>query len=411
MTPPITTRHRIPERFHMTFTDQINARDLPVLRASGGMKWTDPDVPIGAFVAEMDFGVAPVITRALHDAVDDGRFGYMPATIADDLREATAERMLRRHGWDVSPGQVFPVPDVIKALEVTIEHFTKPGSKVIVPTPSYMPFLFVPPALGREIIQVPMLDDDGVARFDLDGIQRAFEAGGDLLILCNPYNPLGRVFTAPELAAVSEVVDRNGGRVFSDEIWSSLVYSESVHVPYASVSPIAAGHTITGVSASKAWNLPGLKCAQLIVSNDHDQEVMDKVGMWVGHGTANLGAIANTVAYGEGQPWLDEVVHYLDGNRRALIDLVDEHLPGVRVSVPEGTYVGWLDFRETGIDQPGEFFRTHAGVGVTDGGDCGEVGQGFARFIFAMPRPVMQQAFVQMDHALRSASRVGAQAV
>ncbi|SEB38282.1 cystathione beta-lyase [Paramicrobacterium humi] len=384
----------------MTFADEIDAKTLDVLRASGGLKWTDPDVPIGAFVAEMDFGVAPVISTALHEAVDAGVFGYMPPAMGDELKQATAERLRDKQGWEITAKQVFPVPDVIKALEVTIEHFSKPGSKVIVPTPSYMPFLFVPPTLGREVIEVPMLNDDGVWRFDLDVIQRAYDDGGDVLILCNPYNPLGRVFTREELAGVSEVVDRNGGRVFSDEIWAPLVYPGSELVSYATVSDVAAGHTITGVSASKAWNLPGLKCAQLIVSNDADQAVLDEIGMWIGHGASNLGAIANTVAYREGQPWLDGVVDYLDGNRRELVSLVEQHLPGVRVSMPQGTYVGWLDFRDTGIENPGEHFREHAGVGLTDGSACGVAGVGSARFIFAMPRPVMREAIVRMAAAL-----------
>lgn len=384
-----------------SFADRIDARDLAALRAAGGLKWIDPDVPIGAFVAEMDFGVAPEIARALHEAVDGARFGYLTAALAGELREATAERMRERHAWQVQPRQVFPVADVIKVLEVAIEHFTRPGSKVIVPTPAYMPFLLVPPALGREVIQVPMLDDGGVPRLDLDGIQRAFDAGGELLVMCNPHNPLGRVYSAAELTAVSELVDRNGGRVFADEIWSPLVF-DGEYMPYASVSPAAAGHTITGVSASKAFNIPGLKCAQLIASSEADLARLDELAMWIGHGASNLGVIANTVAYREGQPWLDDVIGYLDGNRRALVELVGEHLPGVRVAAPEGTYVGWLDLRETGIASPAEFFRAHAGVGLTDGSACGIAGEGFARFIFAMPRPIMRQAFERMGEAMRA---------
>lgn len=385
----------------MDFADRIDAHDLAALRAGGGMKWIDPEAPIGAFVAEMDFGVAPEITRALHDAVDGARFGYLTQPLVDDLREATAARLRAAHGWSIQPSQVYPVADVIKVLEVAIEHFTRPGSKVIVPTPCYMPFLLVPPALGREVIQVPMLDDGGVARLDLEGIECAFEAGGELLVVCNPHNPLGRVHTRDELLAVSEVVDRNGGRVFADEIWAPLVF-EGEHVPYASVSPIAAGHTITGVSASKAWNIPGLKCAQLVASSDADRAVLDELAMWIGHGASNLGVIANTVAYREGQAWLDDAIAYLDGNRRALVELVREHLPGVRVAAPEGTYVGWLDFRDTGIAAPAEFFRARAGVGLTDGSLCGDAGRGFARFIFAMPRPVLRLAFERMGKALRA---------
>lgn len=384
----------------MTFADDIDATSLDALRAAGGMKWTDPQVPIGAFVAEMDFGVAPVIRAALHEAVDAGTFGYMPTTMSDDLKQATAERLRDRQGWTIDARQVFPIPDVIKALEVTIEHFSTPGSKVIVPTPSYMPFLFVPQTLGREVIEVPMLQVGGVWNLDLEGIQRAFDDGGEVLILCNPFNPLGRVFTREDLHSVSELVDRNGGRVFSDEIWAPLVYSEATMVSYATISDVAAGHTITAVSASKAWNIPGLKCAQLVVSNDADQAKLDEIGGWIGHGTSNLGAIANTFAYREGQPWLDEVIDYLDGNRRELQSLVAQHLPGVRISIPAGTYVGWLDFRDLGIEQPGDYFREHAGVGLTDGSACGEVGVGSARFIFAMPRPILREAIMRMAAAL-----------
>lgn len=384
----------------MTLADRIDARGLADLRAGGGMKWIDPAVPIGAFVAEMDFGTAPVVTAALHEAVDAARFGYLTAPLADELREATAARMRDRHGWDIQPNQVHPVADVIKVLEVAIDRTTA-GSKVIVPTPAYMPFLFVPPKLGREVIEVPMRDDGGVPRLDLDGIQRAFEAGGELLVVCNPHNPLGRVYTRDELVAISEVVHRNGGRVFADEIWAPLVF-EGEHVPYASVSPVAVEHTITGVSASKAWNIPGLKCAQLIASCAADRAWLDEQGAWIGHGAAGLGVIANTVAYRQGQAWLDEVVAYLHASGRALVDLVVEHLPGVRVTAPEGTYVGWLDFRDSGIASPAEFFRAHAGVGLTDGVACGAAGAGFARFIFAMPQPIMREAFARMGAAMRA---------
>lgn len=385
-----------------SFADRIDATTAETLRAIGGTKWSDPEVAIGAFVAEMDFGIAPAITDALHRAVDEGSFGYFPARIAEDLRVATADRLRSRHGWTVRPDQVFPVPDVIEALKVTIEQFSPAGSKVIVPTPSYMPFLFVPPMLGREVIQVPMREgDDGAARFDLEAIQRAFDDGGNCFVLCNPYNPLGRVFDRDELIALSAVIQRNGGRVFSDEIWAPLVFPDAELVSYATIDETTASHTITATSASKAFNLPGLKCAQLIVSNEADREKLAEQAMWLGHGASNLGMIANTAAYTEGQPWLDEVLEYLRGNRDEFIALVAQHLPGVRVRAPQGTYVGWLDFRGTGIEKPGEFFRERAGVGVTDGSACGLAGEGHARFIFALPRPLLREALQRMGDAMR----------
>lgn len=383
----------------------MNALTVERLHAQGGLKWSDPDVPIGAWVAEMDFGVAPPITAALHAAVDEGAFGYAPPRLWDELRTATADRLRTRQGWRIQPDQIFPVPDVITAFDVAITHFSAPGTKVIVPTPAYMPFLTVPGMLGREVIEVPMVLVDGSWSFDLDGIQRAFDEGGHCLVLCNPYNPLGRVFGRDELTALSAVVERNGGRVFSDEIWAPLVFDGREMVSYATLSEATGSHTVTATSASKAFNLPGLKCAQLVVSSDADKAALAEQGMWIGHGTANLGVIANAVAYREGQPWLDEVVAYLQRSRDELLDLVAEQLPGVTMTAPQGTYVGWLDFSATGIDDPAGFFRTHAGVGLTDGRACGAAGAGSARLIYAMPRPVLREAVTRMGAAMREASR------
>jgi cystathionine beta-lyase len=172
-------------------------------------------------------------------------------------------------------------------------------------------------------------------------------------------------------------------------------------VPYASISSETAAHTVTATSASKAWNLPGLKCAQLIVSNDADASVWEEIGPMASHGASTLGVIAGATAYSEGRDWLDAVVEYNDRNRLRLSELLAEHLPGVRYTAPEGTYIAWLDCRELGLgDHPADFFREHAGVATTDGVACGAPGEGFVRFIFATPRPIIEQAVTQMAEAL-----------
>lgn len=386
----------------MEFTRLVDSITVDQLRRTGATKWALDDGSIGAFVAEMDFGIAPAIKDALHQAIDEASFGYMPPSLADRLREATAQMYARAHGWAIAPGDVNPVPDVIKALQLALEHHSLPGSKVIVPTPAYMPFLSIPPLSGREVLEVPMIRSGDQYALDLDGLQRAFDAGGNLLVLCNPYNPVGRVFTRAELAAVSAVVERNGGRVFADEIWAPLVYSGHRHIPYASVNEAAAGHSITAISASKAWNLPGLKCAQVITSNAADRETWQRIGFFAGHGTANLGAVANIAAYEAGQPWLEEVKAYLERNRTALSGLVAEHLPGIGHVQPEGTYIAWLDFRDTALAQgPAAFLKQHANVNLTDGASCGAGFGGFARFIFATPLPVMEMAFERIGKAMR----------
>jgi cystathionine beta-lyase len=397
-------------------TADFDLIDLARLRAVGSLKWTLYPDAIGAFIAEMDFGTAPVVTDALHAAVDAGAFGYLPQSLSDAMAQASAAWHRDYYGWDIAPQQIHPVADVLKALEVTIRHYSRPGAPVILPTPAYMPFLEVPPSLGREVIQVPLLQHAGVGsgggdagdvwQLDLEGIEAAYRAGGHLLILCNPYNPVGKVFRPDELLAVAEVVERHGGRVFSDEIHAPLVYSGARHVPYASLTAATAAHTVTSTSASKAFNLPGLKCAQIILSNDADAEVWEPIALMASHGAANLGVIANTTALTEGRPWLEAVIGYLDTSRYVLADLLAEHLPDVHYLPPSGTYIGWLDCRDLNLDvPPAQFFREHAGVALTDGAECGRAGVGFVRLVFATPRPILEEAVAAMGRAVRASTR------
>jgi len=379
---------------------ELDRIDVGTLRRAGGLKWSMHPEAIGAFVAEMDFGTAPAVRAALHAAVDAGGLGYLPAAASEAMSAAYAAWSADRYGCPVDPADVRPVADVVAAFQLAIEHLSRPGSPVVLPTPAYMPFLIVPPALGREVIQVPLLADGPRSGYDLAALDAAFAAGGDLLVLCNPHNPVGRVLEPAEMLAIAEVVDRHGGRVFADEIHAPLVFPGHRHVPYASLSPVTAGHALTATSASKAWDLAGLKCAQVVLSNDADRELWERVGLLAGHGTATPGAIAATAAYSAGGPWLASVLEYLDGNRRLLAELVADLLPGVGYTPPEGTYLGWLDFRETGPAEPAAHFLERAGVAMTDGARCGEAGRGFARFTFALPRPLLRAAVQRLAAAM-----------
>ncbi|GAA2720800.1 MalY/PatB family protein [Cellulomonas aerilata] len=382
----------------MTDTSAFDDVQVEALRRTGGLKWSLYPDKLGAFVAEMDFGTAPPVVEALHAAVDTGAFGYLTPTMAATMSHAYARWAQDRYGWPVAPDDVRPVADVVQALQIAIEHFSRPGSAVIVPVPSYMPFLTVPLAQGREIIRVPMVPSGDRLGYDLDALDAAFRAGGDLLVLCNPHNPIGRVLERAEMVAVAEVVDRHGGRVFSDEIHAPLVFPGHRHVPYASIGEVTAGHTLTATSASKAWNLPGTKCAQVVLSSDPDRARWSQIAMMAEHGAANLGVVANAAAYSAGAPWLAQVLGYLDGNRRALTDLVAEHLPGVGYRPPEGTYLAWLDCRDVGLADPAAFFLEHAGVALVDGALSGA--PGFVRYNFATPRHLVVRAMEQMGAAL-----------
>jgi cystathionine beta-lyase len=371
----------------------IDTTTVAALRARGSFKWTAPGPDgFGAGVAEMDFGAAPPILDALARLSADANFGYLPDYLADELAAACAEFMLRRYGWDPDPAHIHPVPDVIKALEIAITHFSRPGSPVILPTPAYMPFLIVPGFLGREIIQVPMLDRAGFFTFDLDAIEDAFRAGGQLLIFCNPCNPLGRVFTSGEMTQLTEVVDRHGGRVFADEIHGPLVYPGARHIPYASTSEAAAAHTLTATSASKAWNLPGLKCAEVILTNEPDRQRWEAMGVFASHGASNPGVVANIAAFRHGEAWLDEVIAYLDDGRRLLATLLSRHLPQVRYRPPDGTYLAWLDCSAMDLPaSPGALVTDRARITVVDGPAFGAGGDGAFRFNFATPHAILAE--------------------
>lgn len=390
-----------------SFRTAIDATTAEMLRARGSHKWTAPGPGgFGAAVAEMDFGAAEPILAALARLSADAAFGYLPAHLSGELALACAEFEQRRFGWTVDPARIHPVPDVIKALEIAITHYSRPGSPVILPTPAYMPFLIVPGHLGRDIIQVPMLDSGGVFSLDLEGIDAAFAAGGHVIIFCNPYNPLGRVFTVAEMTKLTEVVDRHGGRVFADEVHAPLVYPGHRHVPYASTSDTAAAHTLTATSASKAWNLPGLKCAQVILTSEADERQWDELGVFATHGASNPGVVANIAAFREGEPWLADALAYLDDSRQLLARLIGSNLPQVSYRPPEGTYLAWLDCSGLGLaGSPGSLVTERARITVVDGPAFGQGGAGSFRFNFAAPQPLLTEMIGRIAEVLDAAER------
>lgn len=249
------------------------------MRRRGSLKWSQPGETIGAWVAEMDLGTAPSVSAVLRRAVDTGTLGYMPASLAQQAREATARYESEVLGWQVPVERISLLPNVLSALGAIIEYHTRPGSAVIVPTPAYMPFLSIPGQHGRECIQVPALRTPASAAsgtpgwaLDLEPIESAMAAGAGLLVLCNPWNPVGRVLDPAELDAVAALSTRYGVPVFSDEIHAPLIVDPAaLHVPYASRKGADPDLTFTATAASKGWNVPGLHCAQLIASGQARQ--------------------------------------------------------------------------------------------------------------------------------------------
>lgn len=373
------------------------------LRARGGLKWTTFPDSIGAFVAETDFGTAPAVQQTLRTLVNDQSFGYTPDSARYAAASAFTNWAADRYDWQVAPEQVALLPDVLSALEVALEHFTRPDAAVIVPTPAYMPFFPLLQARGREIIETPMIAGETGWDLDYDAIDRAFAAGAGLLILVNPANPIGTVYTREQLLPLVDIVDRHGGRVWSDEIHAPLRYDGRPHIPYASLNETAAAHTITAASISKGWNTPGLKCAQIIFGPEELALAPDST-RWSAFSTAHLGVYATAAAYNDGREWMDALVTHLQGTRDLLGELVAEHLPRARYIPPQGTYLAWLDLREYGIpDVHGHILR-EAGVALTDGNACGSGLDGFVRLNFAMPRRILTDAVRQIGTALDAAA-------
>jgi cysteine-S-conjugate beta-lyase len=405
---------RTQEGFELALPDRhlVDPRTSPYdalgpedLRRRDTVKWTrfDDDV-LALWVAEMDFPTAPVVKAAIREAVEREQFGYSRLDIETGLPAATAAWSAARYGWEIDPGRIHLLPDVLRGIELAIEAFSPSGSPVVLPTPAYMPFFEVVKMLGRPLIEVPMAIDSGRFVLDLEGIEDAFRKGAGTLILCNPYNPLGRAFSAEELGALSPVVARNDARVISDEIHAPITYGLR-HIPYASVDDEAAEHSVTMVSGSKAWNLPGLKCAQIVVTNARDEQVWSQIPGLRTHGASTIGIAANIAGYNEGAEWLDETLSYLDQNRRRLAELLSKYLPEVRYQIPEATYLAWLDFRHLELPvEPAAYLLEKARVALNPGIAFGAPGAGCVRLNFATSAAILEEAIARISSAVEHRS-------
>ncbi len=354
---------------------ELRCRTETELRASGCLKWglAPPDV-LPAWVAEMDFAVAEPILRSLHDAVDAGTLGYGPSDEATGVGPALADFATRQWGWSPDPAHVVLTVDVVDAISRVLSTLA-PDGPVVVPTPAYPPFLSVVGHAGREIVTAPLDPDTTPANHDLAAIDDALRAGARTVILCHPHNPWGRSFTRDELEALRDVVEAHDAMVISDEIHAPLTLPGHTHVPYAALAtPGARVATVT--SATKAWNIPGVKCAQVVCASAEDAARLRAYPLHPGQ--SSLGTVASRTAYEQGGPWLAALVDQLDQNRKLFADLVGERLPRARMRPLEATYLAFLDARAYGLDSPGETALQRGRVWV-DHREWGPGGEGHVR--------------------------------
>ncbi|MGH8129134.1 MAG: MalY/PatB family protein [Gammaproteobacteria bacterium] len=349
------------------------------------------------WVADMDFPAPPAVVEALQRRVEHGVFGYTHAT--DSLAEVFRDYALSRHGWAVEPEWLVWLPGSVPALHAAC-RLIEPAHRVVTTTPIYPPFLAAPAHMERGLFEVPMLiDDNGRQSFDLDALEQAFDDGGRLFYLCNPYNPGGRVFSSAELKAIAERALAHDTLVVADELHADLVLEPGLaHQPFGALSSELAAHTITLMAPSKTFNLAGLGLACAVIPDPalrkRFQAAIDGVLPYVNA----LAYAAAEAAYRDGWAWHGELIDYLRGNRDRVTEVLAE-LPGIRAVAPEGTYLYWMDLRETGIENPARHLENH-GLGLSDGTEFGA--PGFVRLNFACSRNTLDEALVRFKTALTS---------
>lgn len=393
-------------------TPSLHVPDVATLRARGTMKWTRyPEDVLPLWVAESDFDTCPPVLEAVSDAVQRQYFGYKGD--GRPVEEALAAFSEDRFGWQIQPEWVRVVPDVVKGVAVAVDELTPAGSSVVVPLPSYYPFFDVPRSTNRPTVHIPMIvvEREGKSEwtFDFDAMEKAFAAEDaeqpvGALILCSPYNPLGRAFRAEELNRIVELADTYGVRIISDEIHAPIVYPDATHIPTASLSERAAELTVTVTATSKGWNTAGLHCAQMIFTKPSDREKMANVHNLRTGEASTLGLIAAATAYNEGREWLDEEVAYLSGNLDLLEERIPEVLPGATFIRPQASYLLWIDVSAVlGLAiQPAKTLLETARVAVSEGSvfDLGR--DGHIRLNFATSREILNEALDRIGAAVRN---------
>lgn len=377
-------------------TDDPLELSLDRLRRRTSIKWRrfGPDV-LPLWVAEMDVDLAPEVTEALRTAVDEGDTGYASGA---GYVDALASFARSRWDWELPVARARLMPDVMRGVAETLAVVTGPGAPVIVTPPVYAPFYAFVRHAGREVVEVP-LDPSG--RLDLDRLATAMAAAGGhgALLLSSPHNPHGTVHTREELQVVAALASEHGIRVVSDEIHAPLVLpGSSAFVPFLDVD--GTDDAVAVLSASKGWNLPGVKAA-VAVAGPAGAADLARVPEIVSHGASHLGVVAQTAALRGGRDWLDALLVALTGRRRLLADLLAQHLPDLRWRPGEATYLAWIDCRGLRLPgSPAQHFLERAGVALVDGADFGAGGAGHVRLNFATSEAILTEAVERMAASL-----------
>jgi cysteine-S-conjugate beta-lyase len=378
-------------------TIDLHVPDLATLHERRSEKWTghDDDVLV-ATTAEMDFPLAEPVAEVLRAAIARSDLGYAPPA-PRRLRDAFVGFARRRLRWEVDPDQITLVPDVMVGLVELCRVLAGPDDAVAYVTPAYPPFFTALPHAAARLDHITAAEDGSV---DLEALARSIAGGTRILILTNPHNPTGRVLTRPELEAIAELCAEHEVQVFADEIHAPLVLPGAVHTPWLEVSDAARSCGVALTSASKAFNLAGLKAALLVTASDRMRRMVarlpdltDQAGL--------LGVLAAEAAFAEGDDWLDAVLAQLHANRSLLGERLAAEVPAIRWQPPNATYLAWLDCRALGLgDDPAGTFLEGGRVALSAGLKYGREGAGFARLNFGTSLELVGEAVLRLKRAL-----------
>jgi cystathionine beta-lyase len=376
----------------------LGSCSLAELRRRTSHKWrTYQDDVLPAFVAEMDFDLAEPIKQAVGSAMARSDAGYAHKGMLGEAFAAFARRRLR---WSPDPARVFAVPDVMTGISEMITALTPPGSGVVINPPVYPPFFFRIGFTGRRVVEAPLRRcDDGGYDLDLDVLDRVLDDQAvSAYLLCSPHNPAGRVWSAGQLTAVADLCHRHDKLLLVDEIHAPLVLPGAQQVPFLSLDHAATQRAIAFGSASKGWNIPGLKCGVAVAGSAELASVLAE--RWEALLAGQLGVLASVAAFEEALPWLDAMIAQLDENRGLLSTLLAEYLPAVRYVPPEASFLAWLDCGALGLgDDPAAAFLARGQVALSPGPDFGKQGTGFARLNMGTSPALMREAVRRMATA------------
>lgn len=374
------------------FDDTLDRTDTQSIKWDFNQEFFGRSDLLPMWVADMDFETAPEVKKALHNRVEKGHFGYTKESEA--YYEGILKWLNERHQWAIEKEWIHYSPGLIPGLNFCVKAFTKPGDEVIIQPPVYKPFFTAIANNNRQIVKNTLKWEDGQYQMDFELLEAQVTERTQMLILCSPHNPVGRVWTKAELQQLGQFCLDNNIILVSDEIHMDIVYSAHTHYPVASLSDEMAQNTITLSSPGKTFNLQGFQTGYAIIPNKALKkqfgQIMEENGLFINN---ILSMKALEAAYHQGSEWLDELLIYLENNLTFMKDYFRQHLPHIRLVEPEGTYLAWLDFRELGLNAEDlHHFLVHkVGIGLNSGTFFGEEGAGFERLNFACSRQRLER--------------------